>query len=93
MPEQSDLAAQVRDAPERSRYELDVDGHMAFIDYRLVPGVMMMVHAEVPAALGGRGVGQALVRGALALARSADFKVVPQCSFVTAMMSRHPEWV
>ena len=81
----------VRDNPERRRYELHLDGGLAFIDYRRNGDVVTMMHAEVPRALRGGGVGSELVRGALALARQRGDKVVPLCSFVEHYMRRHPE--
>jgi hypothetical protein len=43
----------------------------------------------VPAALNGRGIGSALVRGELELARTQGWKVVPVCPFVKAYMAKH----
>jgi uncharacterized protein len=60
------IAAAVRNNPARSRYELEVDGKVAVAVYTLAPGVVSLVHTEVPAALRGRGVGSRLVAGALA---------------------------
>lgn len=82
----------VRDRPGLKRYELEYGGGLAFIDYRKSAGVVSMVHAEVPPQFGGRGVGTALVRGALELARSAGLKVQPLCPFVAAVMRRYPEY-
>lgn len=81
----------VRDNPERRRYELEVEGGFAFIDYHRNGHVVTMTHAEVPRALRGGGVGSELVRGALALARRHGDEVVPLCSFVEHYMRRHPE--
>lgn len=81
----------VHDNSERERYELEVEGGFAFIDYRRSGGVVTMTHAEVPRALRGGGVGSELVRGALALVRQRGDKVVPLCSFVEHYMQRHPE--
>ena len=86
------FAAAVTDQPQRLRYELDVDGAVAFIDYRKSAGRVTMLHAEVPPHLGGRGIGAALVRGALRLARAESLQIQPYCGFVAAMMRRHPEW-
>jgi predicted GNAT family acetyltransferase len=85
------MTSVVRDCPERRRYELEVDGDLAFIDYRRDGQVVIMTHAEVPPALRGGGVGSALVRGALALVREQGDTVVPLCSFVEHYMRRHPE--
>ena len=81
----------VRDDSAHQRYELDVAGELAFIDYQRDGGKVFMTHAEVPCALRGGGVGSALVKGALALVRARGEKVVPLCSFVAAYMRRHPE--
>ena len=77
--------------PEHQRYELAVEGHVAFVDCRKSPGVVAMTHAEVPPQLGNRGVGTALVRGALRLASAEQRTVQPLCPFVAAVMRRHPE--
>ncbi|HEX3844786.1 MAG TPA: GNAT family N-acetyltransferase [Steroidobacteraceae bacterium] len=81
----------VRDNSERRRYELEVDGGIAFIDYRRNGEVVTLTHAEVPHALRGGGVGSELVQGALALARQRGDTVVPLCSFVEHYLRRHPE--
>ena len=81
----------VRDDVARQRYELEVEGGLAFVDYRRDGRKVIMTHAEVPPALRGGGVGSALVKGALALVRERGEKVVPLCSFVAQYMRRHPE--
>jgi predicted GNAT family acetyltransferase len=42
--------------------------------------------------LNGRGIGSALVRGALEQVRARGLKVVAKCPFVSAYMSKHPEF-
>ena len=81
----------VRDVSGRRRYELEVGGGLAFIDYRRNGRIVTMTHAEVPAELRGAGVGSVLVKGALALVRERGEKVVPLCSFVAHYIQRHPE--
>jgi predicted GNAT family acetyltransferase len=84
---------QVRNNTVKQRFELEVDGLVAFADYReQPPGTLILPHTEVPPALGGRGVGSALVAGALAQIRDAGQHVVPSCSFVAAYIKRHPEF-
>jgi predicted GNAT family acetyltransferase len=43
----------VRNNAELSRYELDVGGALAFANYRLLPGVVVITHTETPPALRG----------------------------------------
>jgi len=81
----------VRDDAARQRYELQVEGAVAFINYRRDGRIVSMTYAEVPAALRGAGVGSRLVEGALALVRERGERVVPLCSFVAHYLRRHPE--
>jgi predicted GNAT family acetyltransferase len=54
--------------------------------------VITLTHTEVPPALGGCGVGSALVRGVFEEVRARGLKVAPKCPFVSAVMGRHPEF-
>jgi predicted GNAT family acetyltransferase len=82
----------VRDNPALHRFELDVDGHTAVSYYQRAPGVITFTHTEVPQELSGRGIGSALVRGALEAARAEGLKVVAKCPFVSAYIASHPEF-
>jgi len=82
----------VRDNKARSRFELDVDGDIAFANYRLAPSKVIITHTETPAALRGRGIASELVKGALELIRSDGLKVVAACGFVVDYLKKHPEF-
>jgi predicted GNAT family acetyltransferase len=84
--------ANVRDNPERRRFELDTPGGLAFANYRRDGGVVTILHTEVPRAINGRGIGSELVRGALDLVRAEGATVVPMCPFVGAYIAKHPEY-
>ena len=60
-----------RDNEERNRFELDVDGTIAFVTYRKSPGAITLVHTDVPPELGGRGIGSKLGRATARLCRSS----------------------
>jgi len=83
---------QVADNAAKSRFEATVDGETAILVYRLSGDTITLVHTEVPAALGGRGLGGELARAALDSARARGLKVVPSCPFVRAYIARHPEY-
>jgi predicted GNAT family acetyltransferase len=83
---------EVVDNVERHRYEAQVEGDPAFLDYRLEPGAIVLVHTQVPKALEGHGIAQALVKHALDDARRRGLGVVPVCPFVGAWIKRHPEY-
>lgn len=76
----------------KHRFELATSEGMAFIAYRRVGDVLHLLHAEVPPALGGRGLGTRLVREALELIRSRGERIVPVCPFVVSFVARHAEY-
>jgi predicted GNAT family acetyltransferase len=83
----------VSDRPNELRYEIEVDGEVAgFINYRREPGVIELVHTDVDPRSEGKGVGAALVQGALDDVRARGLKVRPFCPFVAAYIRRHPEY-
>ena len=86
------MPATVRDNPDRHRYELEVDGHVAFAEYGLTAGVITFIHTEVPKELGGKGVGSTLARGALEDVRRRGLKVVAQCPFIKGFIDKHAEF-
>jgi predicted GNAT family acetyltransferase len=82
----------VRDNKSRQRFELDVEGAMAFANYRLAPGKIIITHTETPPALRGHGIASELVKGALEMIRADGLKVVAGCSFVVDYLEGHPEY-
>lgn len=76
---------------ERSRFELDVDDHTAFIEFVRDGDTMTLTHTDVPEILEGRGIGTELVRGALAYIREHSLSVVPQCPFVRSYLKGRPD--
>jgi predicted GNAT family acetyltransferase len=83
----------VRDDPERGRYEARVGSVLAgYADYHSQPGLITALHTEVDPAFEGRGVGSELVRRMLDDIRSRDARVLPVCPFVRAFLQRHPEY-
>jgi predicted GNAT family acetyltransferase len=85
-------AVPVRDAPARHRYEIEIDGAVAVLEYQRRPGSIALIHTEVPPALRGRGLADQLARAALDQARAQGLKVVPICPFVKKFLERHPEY-
>ena len=82
----------VRDNKAQSRFELDVEDAVAFANYRLAPGTVVITHTETPRALRGRGIASELVQGALQLIRADGLKVVASCGFVVDYLQKHPEF-
>jgi predicted GNAT family acetyltransferase len=82
----------VRDNAAQSRFELDVEGGVAFANYRLTPSAVIITHTETPPALRGRGIASELVAGALELIRADGHKVIAGCSFVVDYLRKHREY-
>jgi uncharacterized protein len=83
--------ATVRDNRAQSRFELNVEGGIAFANYRATPSAVIITHTETPRALRGRGIASELVKGALALIRADGYKVIAGCGFVVDYLEKHPE--
>lgn len=78
---------------DKKRFELMVDGHIAFIEYILSnDNIMFLTHTEVPKSLGGKGVGTAIVEKALNYIKEHNYTLAPLCPFVAKYLIRHPEW-
>jgi predicted GNAT family acetyltransferase len=84
----------VRDAPDRSRFEITVDGKLAgFAEYRSRPGRIVFTHTEVDDAYQGQGLASRLIRAALDRARRGTLVVTPLCPYVAAFIRRHPDYL
>jgi predicted GNAT family acetyltransferase len=83
---------EVRDNKERNRFEADVDGVPAVLDYVLSGDTITFTHAHVPSHHQGQGVGEALARTAMDSARDRGLKVVPQCPFIAEYIKRHSQY-
>lgn len=77
---------------EAGRFEVRVDSHVAFIQFRARGSVLSLIHTEVPAALRKRGLAEALASAALEYARARHMTVNPICPFVAKFITRHPEF-
>ncbi|HEY2553549.1 MAG TPA: GNAT family N-acetyltransferase [Streptosporangiaceae bacterium] len=84
-------ATQVTDNAAAQRLEIAQDGQRALLSYRLNGRRLVLIHTEVPEALGGHGVGGRLVRAAIDRAGREGLTVVPLCPFARGWLERHPD--
>lgn len=83
----------VNNNPERSRYELLVDGEVAgFADYHVDGRDIVFPHTEIDPSRRGQGLGAVLVRGALDDVAKTSQHVVAQCWYVADFIGAHPEY-
>jgi predicted GNAT family acetyltransferase len=74
------------------RFELERDGHVAYLEYILGGGVLELSHTEVPQELRGHGMASLLAHTALEFAREHHLKVDVVCPFAAAYLKDHPEY-
>ena len=83
----------VRDNPQRSRYEVFLDGDLAgYSMYADRDGTRVFTHTVIDPDYSGHGVGSTLIRAALDDVRAKAMTVVARCPFVAAYIDRHPEY-
>lgn len=83
----------VRDNPEKSRYEVVVDGEVAgFTNYEVQPDGIAFIHTEAGEQYGGQGLASRLVKFELDDSRARDRSVFPYCPFVRGYIAKHPEY-
>jgi predicted GNAT family acetyltransferase len=83
---------EVTDNTATHRFEVVLDGQVAFAEYQLVDRGIILPHTVVPEAFEGKGVGSALAKAALGYARERQLKVIPLCPFIAGYIRKHPEW-
>jgi hypothetical protein len=74
------------------RFEIERDGHLAYLEYTLAGKVLQLIHSEVPPELRGHGVASELAQSALEWAREHGVKVDVVCPSVAAYLEKHPEY-
>lgn len=86
-------ATTVTDDPGAERYEMRIAGERAgFVTYRMAPGVITLLHAEIDPDHEGEGLGSRLVRDTLDDVRGRGLAVRPVCPFVASFIERHGEY-
>ncbi len=83
----------VRNAEDRSRYELLVDGAtVGFADYRTDGDRVVLPHTVIDPSMRGRGLGDVLVGAVLDDVRAQGRTVVPTCWFVAEFIERNADY-
>ena len=82
---------EIRDAPERRRYELPMHGDVAVVTYNLNPPNLMITETLVPERLEGQGLASRLARYVIADAKARGLLILPVCPYFSAYLQKHPE--
>lgn len=95
------MELRVADNPDKSRYEIKVDGEIAgFVDYRLAANDghddqddIAFLHTETDERFRGKGIASHLIQATLDSARERKLAVLPFCPFVRAWIGEHRDYV
>ena len=74
------------------RFEIHVDGHMAFEQYKLFDGGIAYIHTEVPPELSGRGLAAYIAKYVLDYAEENHLKKKHKRKNIKAYNDKHPEY-
>jgi predicted GNAT family acetyltransferase len=74
-----------------SRYEFTLDGQTGVLDYERLPGMLKLMHTEVPVSLRNQGFGGRLVETAIVAGRAEGLRIIAVCEFARAYMRRRPK--
>ncbi len=73
-------------------FEIEVNGHFAFINYGEREHQIALVHTEAEPELAGTGAAAAVVEKTLIHIKESGKKLLPFCPYVFAFIKKHPEW-
>ncbi len=76
-----------------NQYEFLVERCIPKIKYiKTANGEIYLTHTEVPAQIGGMGIGTQLVEKVLKDIKRQGLRLVPLCPFVIAYIRKNPKW-
>lgn len=76
----------------KKRFEIEVDGHFAFINFGEMGSQIALVHTEADPELAGTGAAAAVVEKTLTWIEENGKTLLPFCPYVFAFIQKHPEW-
>jgi predicted GNAT family acetyltransferase len=77
---------------KRRRFETQIDGEFAYVDYRFYKDNLAFMHTFVPEAARGKGIAAALAKFALEFAKERKQKIMVYCPTVAKYIKSHPEY-
>jgi predicted GNAT family acetyltransferase len=83
-------SADVRHNASRQRFETGAGATLSVLDYAIRDDAIVFTHTFVPDSLRGHGIAGKLVGAGVAFAKSHQLRIIPQCSYVSAWLARHP---
>lgn len=78
------------DNESASRFELNVDGAVAYATYKLEGKTLTINYVEAPEVLRGTGAAGRLMEHIAALAKAQHYTIIPICGYAASWLRRHP---
>ena len=79
------------DNKDKSRFELEENGLLAWADYRIRDGKYVLPHVEAEPPLRGTGAAGRLMQQIVDHARANQLVLEPRCYYARIWFQRHPE--
>lgn len=83
------MAETFSDNAAQHRFELDVDGQVAFATYRRTPDALAILHVEAPIPLRGTGAASRLMEHVVGAAQAQGVGITPYCGYAASWLRRH----
>ena len=75
-----------------SRFETEVNGEFAYVDYRFYKGDIVLMHTFVPEGGRGKGISSALAKFELEYVKDQKLKMMVYCPVIAKYIKLHPEY-
>ena len=77
---------------KKNRYEFNIEGIAAFIEYEQHNNVLHLTRTIVPKELSGQGIAKALCIAVMNEIETQGLKMKPQCSYIVSFVEKYPEY-
>ena len=74
------------------RFETELDGEKAFLEYRWYKSDLALMHTFVPEKFEGKGIAGLLAKTVLEYAKAEGLKIIVYCPYVRSYLQRHPKY-
>jgi hypothetical protein len=78
--------------PEKQEFQLDVNGEVARVNYRIENNQYLLVYSEVPYQLRGQGIGAILVKETFKYLEKHQLKAKAICGYIALVAQRDEHW-
>lgn len=75
-----------------SRFETEINGEFAYVEYHFYKGDIALMHTFVPELARSKGVASALAKFALEYVKEGNLKLMVYCPTIAKYMKLHPEY-